>query len=155
MSVPLSAIEKPTVDRIPEFAQKNVELIVTVPERYFDRVQDRVQEAFESGMSVDELTSQLIDVDDMADNDARRIARDQIGKLMGQVNEDRQTAMGVTGYTWETAQDERVRDEHAERQGDHFEWDDPPEDGHPGEAIQCRCFASPDFSQILDDAEES
>lgn len=149
IGVSFDAIERPTIDRIPDFVDRNVELIKTVPERYFDRLREDVEEAFAEGRSVDELAEDFADRYDMAEDDARRIARDQIGKLNGQVNQDRQEALGVTGYVWRTMRDQRVRDEHAEREGQSFSWDDPPEDGHPGEAVQCRCYSEPDFSEIL------
>lgn len=154
IGVPLAAVEKPTTDRIPVFARENVDLIKTVPERYFDRIQEAVTDAFESGANVDDLTSRLMDIDDISESDARRIARDQVGKLAAQVNQDRQEALGVTGYVWRGAMDQRERDEHRDREGQHFEWDDPPEDGHPGEAIQCRCYSEPDFSNIMSSIEE-
>lgn len=78
---------------------------------------------------------------DVADSRATLIARDQVSKLNGALTQRRQEAIGVTSYIWRTAQDERVRPEHAEREGKEFDWDDPPEDGAPGEAIQCRCTA--------------
>jgi SPP1 gp7 family putative phage head morphogenesis protein len=151
IGVPFASIEKPTRDLIPMFARSNVELIKTVPERYFDRMARDVRQAFESGMHPETLAQRFVELDDIAENDARRIARDQIGKLNAQFNQERQESLGVTGYTWRGAQDSRERDEHVEREGDHFEWDDPPEDGHPGEPIQCRCFAEPDLSGILEE----
>ena len=150
MGVSLAAIEPTITVKIEEFAARNVDLIKTVPERYFDRLRLDVEEAFDTGMHPSTLAEIFEERDGMAENDARRIARDQIGKLNGQLNEARQTGMGVTGYTWRTANDNRVRDEHADREGQHYEWSDPPEDGHPGEAIQCRCFAEPDLGPILE-----
>lgn len=44
-------------------------------------------------------------------------------------------------YIWRTRGDNKVRSEHAERDGKVFEWNNPPEDGHPGEAPNCRCRA--------------
>jgi len=41
-------------------------------------------------------------------------------------------------YIWRTRGDSKVRSEHAERDGKVFEWDNPPEGGHPGEAPSCR-----------------
>lgn len=154
MGVSLSMIERPITAKLEGFAALNVDLIKTVPERYFDRIRMDVEDAFDSGMEPDTLADLFIERDGMAENDARRIARDQIGKLNGQLNEERQTAMGVSGYIWRTANDSRVRDEHADREGQHFDWDDPPEDGHPGEPIQCRCFAEPDLDPILEDIDE-
>lgn len=71
------------------------------------------------------------------------IAHDQIGKLNGQLTMLRQVALGIDTYTWQTRMDEKVRPEHRRRQGKTFRWSNPPEDGHPGEAVRCRCWASP------------
>jgi SPP1 gp7 family putative phage head morphogenesis protein len=150
LAVPLSMVESPIVAKLEGFAARNVDLIKTVPDRYFDRIRLDVMAAFEGGTHPSTLADEMEERYGMAENDARRIARDQIGKLNGELNEERQAAMGVTGYTWRTANDDRVRDEHAEREGQHFDWNDAPEDGHPGEAIQCRCYAEPDFEPIME-----
>ncbi len=42
-------------------------------------------------------------------------------------------------YIWRTRRDSKVRSSHAEREGQIFSWDDPPEGGHPkttGAAVQ-------------------
>ncbi|WNK00085.1 phage minor head protein [Thalassospiraceae bacterium LMO-JJ14] len=44
-------------------------------------------------------------------------------------------------YIWRTRGDSKVRSAHAERDGKVFDWDNPPEGGHPGEAPNCRCLA--------------
>ena len=36
-----------------------------------------------------------------------------------------------------------VHGNHWEREGQEFRWDQPPEDGHPGQPIECRCSAEP------------
>lgn len=149
VGVPLVSIERPVRDLVPLFAKTNVELIKTVPDRYFDRIAKDVTDAFESGMHPETLAERFVDLDDMLENDARRIARDQIGKLNAQLNQERQESLGVTGYTWRGVLDNRERDEHREREGQHFEWSDPPEDGHPGEPVQCRCYSEPDFSDMI------
>lgn len=46
-------------------------------------------------------------------------------------------------YIWRTRGDGKVRSEHADRDGKVFDWDNPPEGGHPGEAHNCRCWAEP------------
>lgn len=74
-------------------------------------------------------------------NRARLIARDQNNKLVGELNQISHQSAGGAEYRWSTARDNRVRSRHASRQGKIFRWDDPPEDGHPGQAIQCRCTA--------------
>jgi SPP1 gp7 family putative phage head morphogenesis protein len=74
---------------------------------------------------------------------ARLIAKDQTASFNGALNQARQTQIGIDRYIWETMQDERVRHEHAKRHGKTFYWSQPPEDGHPGEPINCRCTAIP------------
>lgn len=44
-------------------------------------------------------------------------------------------------YIWRTVGDSKVRSAHAERDGQTFSWDSPPDGGHPGEAPNCRCQA--------------
>lgn len=44
-------------------------------------------------------------------------------------------------YIWRTEEDDRVRSSHAQREGQIFAWDEPPEGGHPGEDYNCRCVA--------------
>ncbi|MBE6452842.1 MAG: hypothetical protein E7012_05075 [Alphaproteobacteria bacterium] len=44
-------------------------------------------------------------------------------------------------YIWCTEGDDLVRDEHAQREGKVFAWDEPPSGGHPGEDYNCRCTA--------------
>lgn len=74
----------------------------------------------------------------------RRITRDQSNKLTGRLTEARQTMAGIDEYVWETSEDDRVRPNHASKQGQIYRWDQAPSDtGHPGSDIQCRCVAIP------------
>lgn len=150
VGVPYSAIEKPARDLVPVFVDENVALIKTVPERYFDSLKAQVQDAFASGMHPETLAEELSGREEVSEWDARRIARDQIGKLAADLNQERQKSMGVTGYTWRGAMDNRERDEHRMLEGQHFEWSNPPVEGNPGEPVLCRCTAEPDFSDITD-----
>lgn len=53
-------------------------------------------------------------------------------------------ASGKTGkYIWRTARDEKVRKDHAERDGKTFDYANPPKGGNPGEDYNCRCWAEP------------
>ena len=70
-------------------------------------------------------------------------ARATVLQLGGTVNRTVQVAVGVEQYIWRTQRDDRVRPEHAARDGRKFQWDSPPSDGHPGAAINCRCVAIP------------
>lgn len=46
-------------------------------------------------------------------------------------------------YIWHAVGDDHVRHDHALREGRVFDWDQPPEGGHPGEDYNCRCWAEP------------
>ena len=72
----------------------------------------------------------------------RRLTRDQTSKLTGQLNQARQTELGIARYRWQTSGDERVRPTHNDNDGQVFAWNSPPPaTGHPGEDVQCRCGA--------------
>lgn len=149
LGVPYIAVEKSTRELVPPFIVENVKLVKTLPERYHDRLLVLVNEAFETGMRPETLAGRIAELDDFSESDTMRIARDQVGKINGQFNMVRQTDLGVERYVWRTMNDNRVRDEHVDREGESFSWGDPPEGGHPGEDIQCRCYAEPDFSDIV------
>ncbi len=134
------------------FVQENVRLITSIPERYFDDVETSVIRAFRSGQRAEQLADKIGERYDVSSSRAALIARDQIGKLNAQVNEIRMTNLGIARYTWRTSKDERVRESHAELEGEVFDWDggrQPPE-GHPGMPIQCRCSPEPYLADILD-----
>jgi SPP1 gp7 family putative phage head morphogenesis protein len=90
---------------------------------------------------------------DVADSRAKLIARDQTSKINGAFTSVRQQSLGITKFVWQTAQDERVREEHADLDGEEYLWSEPPKEGMPGEAVNCRCIALPVFE--LDDEEEA
>jgi SPP1 gp7 family putative phage head morphogenesis protein len=83
---------------------------------------------------------------------ANLIARDQVLKLNGQLTQTRQVNAGIEEYIWTTSGDERVRDEHKDKEGQTFSWNDPPPDtGHPAEDYQCRCTAFPIIPELQDE----
>ena len=132
------------------FRGENVRLITSISERYFSEVEGLVSAGLRRGTRPEQLGKEIAQRFEVSQSRGRLIARDQVGKLHGQLNELRQVELGLTHYFWRTAKDERVRSEHEEREGERFAWDEPPEDGHPGEPISCRCFAEPDVEDLLD-----
>lgn len=132
----------------------NVGLIRSVPDRALDQVSDLVAESWSKGRSTADLQRHLRDRLGVTRRRAELIARDQIGKLNGELTAMRQSALGIESYIWQTSRDERVRQMHADRHGDRFSWDAPPDDGHPGIPIQCRCTAEPDVDAALDALEQ-
>lgn len=147
--VSMKMLEPDLRARTQSFVEQNVSLIRSVPRDYFADVERTVFKGVREGQRWESVAKDLEARLGVAESRAQLIARDQAGKFFGEVNKARQEGLGLSKYIWRTANDERVRDDHAEREGVTFEWDDPPEDGHPGEPIQCRCYAEPDFSDLL------
>jgi SPP1 gp7 family putative phage head morphogenesis protein len=71
------------------------------------------------------------------------IATDQVGKLNSQLVQLEQMSQGVEKYKWQTMEDSRVRKQHQSYNQKDFSWSEPPDGGHPGWAIRCRCVAIP------------
>jgi SPP1 gp7 family putative phage head morphogenesis protein len=94
----------------------------------------------------------------LSDKHCKLLARDQMGKLNGQITQAQMQELGLDMYVWSTAYDDRVRDSHALMEGLLCRWDDASVcsydngktwverpsgavDLHPGQDIQCRCVA--------------
>lgn len=155
VGVDLHMLEPNLAPALTDFAVRNVALIKTLPEDYFDDIRLTVEKGIASGAQAKTISKDMQARYGIASRRADLIARDQVGKLYGQLNGLRQQALGVTGYIWRGSLDNRERELHVDREGESFQWDDPPNedetDGHPGQPINCRCYAEPDFSSILDD----
>lgn len=131
------------------FVQQNVALIRTLPSTLFDQVEARVQSGVTLGLRHEDLAEEIEGRFEVSESRAELIARDQTLKFYGSLNELRQKALGIGRYVWRTAQDERVRPEHAEREGRIYEWADDSLE-IPGEAVNCRCFGEPLVDELLE-----
>lgn len=135
----------------------NTSLIKSIPEKHWNEVGQAVLDNFR-GAPLPEgqsLTQRLMSIGGITENRARFIARDQTSKLNSALNKSRQESNGIEEYTWRNAGDERVvgnpggkypegsrgHMDHWDREGKTFRWDDPPPDGAPGTAYNCRCVA--------------
>jgi len=135
---------------------QNTSLIKSIPTQYLSKVEQIVRSGVMAGTAPRELAKQIKAVADVTDRRSKIIARDQIGKANAELTQHRQTDLGVKGYKWRTAKDERVRGNpggrfpnavpsHYAREGKTFSWNEAPSGGHPGMAVLCRCFADPVF----------
>lgn len=137
--------------RLADYEQRNLALIESIPKQYVEKLQGQITEAVTRGYTVNQVVALVLKTYPLPLKRARLIARDQVGKLNGQLTRLRQEALGVTGYTWRGVMDSRERPSHVAHEKKHFDWDDPPKDtGHPGEDYQCRCTAEPDLP-LFDD----
>jgi len=150
VGVDLALADRGVRPHVQQFVAENVALIKSVPQMYFDDVEKRVLMGMREGLRHTEIAAQLEERFGVAESRAKLIARDQVNKFTGALNKVRQEQLGIGAYIWRTMNDNRVRSEHEDREGRHFTWDAPPEDGHPGEPINCRCYAEPDFAGIVE-----
>ena len=139
--------------RVNGFAAENASLIKSLSRETISAIEKAALRAVQDGKLYSDLQKEISDRFDIADNRARLIARDQIGKLYGQINASRQKDLGISKFIWRTVNDGRVREEHEDREGEIYSYDDPPDGELPGEPIQCRCSAEPVFDDILNDVE--
>ena len=134
----------------------NVNLIKTIPAQYFERLNTTVLTGIQQGQRYSDIADSIQEIYGVTDNRAKLIARDQTSKTNAAIAETRQTDLGIEEYTWLTAGDERVRETHADNEGQVFRWDSPPaETGHPGHDINCRCVAIPMIGSSSDGDDES
>ena len=134
----------------------NVNLIKTIPAQYFERLNTTVLTGIQQGQRYSDIADSIQEIYGVTDNRAKLIARDQTSKTNAAIAETRQTDLGIEEYTWLTAGDERVRETHADNEGQVFRWDSPPaETGHPGHDINCRCVAIPMIGSSSDGDDDS
>ncbi len=131
---------------IENFNTSNVSLISNLSDETVHKTQQFLLQKFSTGARASEIQEGLEEQFGIARRKAALIAIDQVGKLQGNVAQIRQTSLGIEEYIWRTAGDDRVREEHAALDGTRQRWDDPPPDGHPGQAVRCRCIAEPIFA---------
>lgn len=147
-------VSEPWLDEALKLAEwQNISLIKTIPQQLHEKLRYRMVEALRKGESYKSLAADLEKLLDIPKRRATLIARDQIGKLNGRLTQLRQENIGVKSYIWRGSLDERERLSHVEREGKEFRWDNPPDDGHPGQPILCRCSAEavlPEFDELSD-----
>lgn len=137
------------VERVNELTVSNIQLIKSIRTQYLDKVQNAVMQAMVHGALNKDLGEQLKKLGKDAESRAMLIARDQSSKLNAALTRARHEEVGIKKYMWSTSGDERVRASHAEKDGQIFEYTNPPADtGHPGHDVNCRCVQIP----VLDDA---
>lgn len=125
------------------YVAESVSLITSIHERYFSEIENIVFRGVADGTTNREIAKDIQRRFGVTKSRSRLIARDQTGKLYGRINRTRQKSIGIKKYIWRTSLDERVRSLHQPRHGREFSWSHGPSDGHPGEPIQCRCYAEP------------
>lgn len=137
--------------RLAEWEHRNIQLIDSIPTQYLEQLQGRIVEAVGKGYTPAQVVDIIHNTYPLPEARARLIARDQVGKLNGQLTRERQYRLGVSEYIWRGVMDSRERQTHKDHEGKRYAWDSPPKNtGHPGEDYQCRCHASPVLPELED-----
>ena len=143
---------KPPVERQFEmlktiWVSQNMTLVKSIDSRLMESIHYTLTENVIRAADRDELQTELVrtirKLGETSEKRAILIASDQVGKLNSQLAQYEQMRQGVKSYKWVTMGDDRVRAQHEARNGHTFYWNDPPDGGHPGYAIRCRCIARP------------
>lgn len=125
------------------FASANADLITKMTDDVKDQISALTFREVAAGSRWENIADQIQDRFKVGDSRAALIGRDQTNKFNGNLNKLRQSELGIEEYTWQGVMDERERDEHVALEGQTFKWSEPPEEGNPGEPINCRCWAEP------------
>lgn len=153
VAIPLP--EGKTTELMQSWIMANEMEVERLQKNHLDRMLAIVQRGWESGLSYQAITDQLVKQTGVARNYAKFVARDQIGNLNGSLTKERNEQLGVEKFKWRTMEDERVRGDpsgrypgarpsHYKFNGKVYDWKDGTGVSRakfPGSDYQCRCYA--------------
>lgn len=119
----------------------NTDLISSLPTRLHPELEGIVRRGVTQGYSVKQLKDEIQKRYGVTDYRATLIAQDQINKGHADLSRHRLQSVGVQEYIWRSVQDNRVRPEHVDYNGNRYAFDKPPPEGNPGQPVRCRCRA--------------
>jgi SPP1 gp7 family putative phage head morphogenesis protein len=136
---------------------ENVSLIRSIPKLKLDAFKNQLVALVTADSPSLEIKKAILKNFDITRGRAELIARDQVGKLNGYLEEYRQKQLGLTRYVWRTSEDSRVRKDHKALDGKVFTWAKPPivdkrtgRRAHPKRDFQCRCWAEPILEDVIE-----
>ena len=154
------------------WAEDNYTLITSNAKNYVSKINTLTEQAIVNGLAPGKLKEQIMKATEgLSENHCKLLARDQMGKLNGQITQAQMEEIGLELYVWSTAYDDRVRDSHALMEGLLCRWDDASVcsydngktwvkrpsgavDLHPGQDIQCRCVGLAFYPELISEIEE-
>lgn len=154
------------------WAEDNYSLITSNAKNYVSKINTLTEQAIVNGLSPKKLKEEIYKAtESLSKSHCRLLARDQMGKLNGQITQAQMEEIGLDMYVWSTAFDDRVRDSHAAMEGILCRWDDAsvcsydggktwvqrPSDAitlHPGQDIQCRCVGLAYYPELTSQIED-
>lgn len=91
------------------WAQENFRFLKKYGEDFTNSINEIVSRGVRNGTPLRDITRELNESLVKNKNKAKLLARDQVGKLNAQITKYRMQEVGINGYFWQTAVDERVR----------------------------------------------
>ncbi len=156
-----------------QWVRENYNLVRNISNLQISQLNEIVYRGIRNSSFTKDITKDIKKVNDnIKDNRANLIARDQSGKLSSRISKNRQVDVGVDFYIWQTAMDEDVRPSHEPLNGKLCSWKDStiyaevPLKGEkpvwkkrpkswtqvpPEEDMNCRCTPTPYFADILEE----
>jgi SPP1 gp7 family putative phage head morphogenesis protein len=160
--------EKKLAPYFKNVVDENVALIRSIPQSKVPAFKNALTNAITQDLHATEIAKIIRKHFAATDSHARLIARDQVGKLNGALDQYHQQMLGCKRYTWRTMKDGAVRGrnkgkgfkgpDHWHLEGEVCSWDKPPvvntktgKRAHPKQDFQCRCYAEAVLDDILDE----
>lgn len=126
-------------------------LPLVAADRVYD-IQNKVIEAVVTGGRATPFAEDIMSSGDVAKSRANLIARTELGRATGALDQARARGIGSEGYLWRTADDGDVRHSHRQMEGKFVAWGKPPTldgmTGHAGELPNCRCYKEIIFPRL-------
>lgn len=151
--------------------EDNYTLITSNAKNYVSKINTLTEQAIINGLSSGKLKDEILKAtESLSEKHCKLLARDQMGKLNGQITQAQMQEVGLDLYVWSTAFDDRVRDSHEIMEGLLCRWDDASvcsyDNGktwqdrpsgavllHPGQDIQCRCVGLAFYPELIAEME--
>jgi SPP1 gp7 family putative phage head morphogenesis protein len=134
-------LSEDAADQVAIALERNAALIKGISDDLQKQVETKTWQAVANQTPRLQLAKDLQETLDIGRRRAINIARDQTNKLAGDLDRMRQQQAGITQYEWRHSGKLHFRPEHKARDGKIFDWDDPPDDGHPRTQPNCGCTA--------------
>lgn len=147
-------IRNETLDRyVSQSVDSNVRLIKSISSDYHDNLSREIYNGIQQGTPIEDLAETVGKEFNVAKGRVKTIAMDQTNSLHSAINRAQQKDMGLDRYRWWTVMDGNQRPSHGANHREIFKWDNSPLTGHPGDDINCRCYAQPLESELREYAE--
>jgi SPP1 gp7 family putative phage head morphogenesis protein len=123
---------------------ENVSLIKSLDDQMRNGISGSVFRGLTARSPAREVAREIRKVAGIAARRAELIAADQLQKLTGRLDQERQEQVGIKRFKWRHSGKRNPRPEHVARDGKIYRWDSAvARSDPPGRAIRCGCRAQP------------